>query len=438
MTDTKSRIAPVPQRRLARLLQLGGMAADVAGGMVAEGLRQLARGNVPELNDMLLTPGNAARAAERLSRMRGAAMKVGQMLSMEAGDILPGELTEVLSRLRDDAHIMPMSQLVPVLQAAWGRGWEENFRRFSFTPLASASIGQVHHAETRTGRELAVKIQYPGVRNSIDSDVDNVATLFRTFRLLPASLEIRPLLAEAKRQLHEEADYLEEAAHLSDYHALVADDSDFVVPEVDTTLSTPEILAMTYLPGEPIESLAQEASAVRDRIGARMLRLVFRELFEFGVVQTDPNFANYLYESASDRIILLDFGATRSYTSARVEQYRTLFRAASQSDHAGVETAMHAIGYLGAGDSVYQRDAMVNIFYTGFEPARHAGAYDFGSSDLPARLRDLGYQLSLEHGLWRTPPPDTIFLHRKLAGTFLLCARLGARVDVRALMEPYL
>jgi len=357
---------------------------------------------------------------------------------MEAGDILPRELTEVLSRLRDDAHIMPMSQLVPVLQAAWGGSWEENFRCFSFTPLACASIGQVHYAEARTGRKLAVKIQYPGVRNSIDSDVDNVVTLFRTFRLLPPSLEIRPLLAEAKRQLHEEADYLKEAAHLSDYHALMAEDSDFVVPRVDSTLSTPEILVMTYLQGEPIESLAQETCAIRDRIGAHMLRLVFRELFEFGVVQTDPNFANYLYEAASDRIILLDFGATRNYPRSRIEQYRALFRAASQSDRAGVETAMRTIGYLGSGDSAYQREAMVNMFYTGFEPIRHAGAYDFGSSDIPARLRDLGYQLSFEHGLWRTPPPDTIFLHRKFAGTFLLCARLRAHVDVRALMEPYL
>ncbi len=414
------------------------MVADVAGGMVAEGLRQLSRGNVPALNDVLLTPANAARAAERLSRLRGAAMKVGQMLSLEAGDILPRELTDVLSRLRDNAHIMPMSQLVPVLQAAWGEGWEQHFHRFSFTPLAAASIGQVHRAETRAGQQLAVKIQYPGVRNSIDSDVDNVVTLLRTFRLLPASLEIGQLLADAKHQLHEEADYLKEARHLTHYRQLVADAPEFVVPEVNPALSNREVLAMTYLPGDPIEALARSAPAVRDRIGARMLQLVFRELFNFGVVQTDPNFANYLYQAESDRIVLLDFGATLRFTDSRVAQYRTLFRAAVQSDRAGVEGAMHAIGYLGAGDTAHQRDALINMFYIGFEPARYEGAYDFGHTDLPARLRDLGYQLCFEHGLWRAPPADTVFLHRKLAGTFLLCARLGARVDVRTLIAPYL
>ena len=438
MTDGKSRTAPVPQRRLSRLLHIGGMAADVAGGMVAEGLRQLSRGNMPEINDVLLTPANAARAAERLSRLRGAAMKVGQMLSMEAGDILPRELTDVLSRLRDNAHIMPMSQLVPVLKAAWGEGWEQQFRRFSFTPLASASIGQVHLAETRAGQQLAVKIQYPGIRNSINSDVDNVATLLRTLRLLPASLEIGQLLADAKHQLHEEADYLKEAQHLTDYRQLVADAPAFVVPEVDPALSNHEVLAMTYLPGKPIEAIAQAAPEVRDRVGARMLQLVFRELFDFGVVQTDPNFANYLYQAESDRIVLLDFGATRRFTDSRISQYRTLFRAAVTSDRAGIEGAMRAIGYLGAGNTVHQRDALIDMFYMGFEPVRHEGSYDFGHSDLPARLRNLGYQLSFDHGSWQAPPSDTVFLHRKLAGTFLLCARLSARVDVRTLMAPYL
>ncbi|MCP3867593.1 MAG: AarF/ABC1/UbiB kinase family protein [Gammaproteobacteria bacterium] len=414
------------------------MAADIAGGMAAEGFRQLSRGNVPVPGDLLLTPANAARTAERLSRMRGAAMKVGQMLSMEAGDILPRELTDVLSQLRDNAHVMPMSQLVPVLKTAWGEGWERHFRRFSFTPLASASIGQVHLAETHAGRKLAIKIQYPGIRHSIDSDVDNVATLLRTFRLLPPSLEIGQLLADAKRQLHEEADYQKEATHLTQYRQLVADTPEFTVPEVDLSLSNSEVLAMTYLSGKPIETLAQAPPEVRDSIGRTMLQLLFREMFEFGVVQTDPNFANYLYQEESNRIVLLDFGATRSFPDSRIDQYRTLFRAAAQSDRSGIEGAMREIGYLNAGNTDAQRDALIDMFHLGFEPVRFEGAYDFGDSDLSARLRDLGYQLSIEQGQWQVPPSDTVFLHRKLAGTFLLCARLAARVDIRYLMTRYL
>ncbi|MGB7503246.1 MAG: AarF/UbiB family protein, partial [Azonexus sp.] len=187
----------VPGNRWSRLARLGGLASCVAGGMLAEGVRQFAKGKRPSVGGLLLTPGNARRVADQLARLRGAAMKVGQLISMDAGDLLPAELGEILARLRSDAHPMPMSQLVAVLNTHWGEGWDRHFERFSFTPMAAASIGQVHAALTRDGRHLAIKVQYPSVRQSIDSDVDNVATLLRISGLLPKSLNIDPLLEEA-------------------------------------------------------------------------------------------------------------------------------------------------------------------------------------------------------------------------------------------------
>jgi len=142
---------------------------------------------------MLLTPANARRVTHQLAQLRGAAMKVGQLLSMDAGDLLPPELGDILSRLRADARPMPMSQLVTVLNANWGEGWDRHFRQFSFSPVAAASIGQVHLAQTIDGRHLAIKVQYPGVRQSIDSDIDNVASLLRISGLLPRGLDIEAL-----------------------------------------------------------------------------------------------------------------------------------------------------------------------------------------------------------------------------------------------------
>jgi hypothetical protein len=136
--------------------------------------------------------------------------------------------------------------------------------------------------------------------------------------------------------------------------------------------------------------------------------------------------------------VLLDFGATRAYPPARTEAYRRLFAAALRPDRRRVAEAAQDIGYLGEGDTPAQREALFRLFLTGFEPARHAGAYDFGQSDLAVRLRDQGLALSFDHGFWRAPPPDTAFLHRKLGGLFLLCARLRARVDVGALLAPHL
>lgn len=126
--------APVPAHRASRLMHLGGLAAGLAGGMLAEGARRVVQGELPRGRDLLLTPANAARLANKLSRLRGAAMKVGQLLSMEAGDLLPPEFTAILARLRENAHYMPLGQVAGVLEASWGEGWETRFERFAFTP----------------------------------------------------------------------------------------------------------------------------------------------------------------------------------------------------------------------------------------------------------------------------------------------------------------
>jgi predicted unusual protein kinase regulating ubiquinone biosynthesis (AarF/ABC1/UbiB family) len=125
------------------------------------------------MSDLLLTPTNATRVADQLSHLHGAAMKLGQMISMDAGDVLPPELTSILARLRDNAHHMPPQQLDEVLIGEWGRGWRRRFQSFQAHPIAAASIGQVHRAEIPDGRVLAIKVQYPGVASSIDADAHN-------------------------------------------------------------------------------------------------------------------------------------------------------------------------------------------------------------------------------------------------------------------------
>jgi len=423
----------VPGSRLARLARLGGLASGVAGSMLAEGVRQFAQGKRPAVADLLLTPANARRVAEQLAQLRGAAMKVGQLLSMDAGDLLPPELSEILARLRSDARPMPMSQLVSVLNANWGKDWDRQFQRFSFTPLAAASIGQVHAAQTTEGRQLAIKVQYPGVRQSIASDVDNVATLLRLSGLLPKSLNIAPLLEEAKQQLHDEADYRKEAAHLMHFRGLLEKQGEFVVPEVDAGLTTPNILAMSFVDGAAIESLQAAPQGERDRVLGLLFALLFREIFEFRRVQTDPNFANYRYDPATGRLVLLDFGATREFAADRVEAYRRLLGAGMRDDLPALNDAAAEIGYFQADIEDRHRRLVLGIFRQACEPLRHVGPYDFGRSDLALRMRDAGFQLGADRDFWHTPPVDALFLHRKIGGLYLLAAKLKARVDIRAL-----
>jgi predicted unusual protein kinase regulating ubiquinone biosynthesis (AarF/ABC1/UbiB family) len=426
--------APVPSGRWSRLGRLGTLATGVAGGMLAEGARQLASGKRPAISDLLLTPANARRVADQLAQLRGAAMKVGQLLSMDAGDLLPPEVADILARLRADAVAMPMSQVVSVLDTNWGAGWNRQFEQFSFTPVAAASIGQVHLGRTRDGRHVAVKIQYPGVRASIDSDVDNVATLLRLSGLLPKNMDIAPLLADAKRQLHAEADYLQEAASLSRYATLLAGADQYALPDMHADLTTENVLTMSCMDGVPIESLVTAPQPERDRVTALLMQLLFREIFEFRLVQTDPNFANYRYDTGSRQLILLDFGATRDYSAAMADSYQKIMFAGAASDVVAIEEAACEIGYFRPDTSQRQRSAVIDIFMLACEPLRHIGAYDFGASNLALRIRDAGLAFQKEKDFRHVPPTDALFLHRKLGGLYLLAARLKARVDVRAML----
>ena len=429
--------ASIPAGRFVRMARLGSLATGVAGGMIAEGARQLAQGNRPKVSDLLLTPANAKRVADELARLRGAAMKVGQLLSMDAGDMLPAELTDILSRLRSDAKPMPLSQLAKVLDENWGKGWNTRFQQFSFQPLAAASIGQVHSAHTKDGRHLALKIQYPGVRESISSDVDNVAALLRISGLIPKGIDYQPLLEEAKQQLHQEADYLQEAAYIRRYQGLLADSPEFALTAVHDDFTTVNILAMTHIGGVPIESLAHAPQEERDRVMHLLLGLLFREIFSFRLVQTDPNFANYRYDREAQQLILLDFGATRAYPEFIAEGYRQVMQGAVQRDRAMMDAGAAQIGFFQAFIKPEQRAVVLDLFEQACEPLRWNGVYDFGTSSLASRIRDAGMALSMEQDYWHTPPADALFLHRKLGGLYLLAAKLRARVDVGGLFAQY-
>jgi predicted unusual protein kinase regulating ubiquinone biosynthesis (AarF/ABC1/UbiB family) len=428
----------VPSGRLSRFGHFGRLAGGVAGGMLAEGARRLAEGERPRLRDMMLTPGNVGRIADRLSHLRGAAMKLGQMISMDAGDMLPPELAEIMARLRQNAHRMPPQQLQQVLAGQWGKDWRTRFARFDVTPIAAASIGQVHRARTRDGRDLAIKVQYPGVRESIDADVDNVATLLRVSGLLPRELDIAPLLAAAKQQLREEADYVREGEQMTLFGTLLAEDPQYVVPALDTEFTTDRVLAMSFVEGRPIESLVDAPQAERDTAMCALIALVLRELFAFGVMQTDPNFANYRYQSDTGRLVLLDFGASRPVASAISAGYLALLGATFDGDRDRARNAAVAAGFIGAGAIAHHRvqiDRMIDIVIG--EMGRR-GDFDFGDRSFMGILRNEGMDVAADQAAWHIPPADILFVQRKISGTALLAAKLKARVDVRSMLEPYL
>lgn len=435
--DDDSNAYPVPTGRFGRMMRLGGMGSGILGDMLASGARQMAQGTRPRLPDMLLTPATAQRITRDLGRMRGAAMKLGQMMSMDAGDMLPPEMTAILATLRAEARPMPPAQLKAVLAAEWGDGWLARFARFDPRPFAAASIGQVHRAQTRDGRDLAIKVQYPGVRASIDSDLDNVAAMLRLPGLLPRGMDLAPLLSEARRQLHQEADYAAEARNLTGFRTLLQGDDRFCLPEVHPDLSTPQVLAMTFIESQPIEALEQAPQALRDRVAGDLIALVLAELFTFHQMQTDPNLGNYRFDPASGRVVLLDFGAVLPVAPGLAADFAALLDAALSEDPARIRAAMLRIGYFSADTRADHQALILRIFDMAMAPLRQSAPYDFGASDLVARLRDIGMSIGTERELTHIPPAETLFLHRKIGGIYLLAARLRARVALRPILDPF-
>jgi predicted unusual protein kinase regulating ubiquinone biosynthesis (AarF/ABC1/UbiB family) len=434
--DDESRA--IPTSRVGRFARMARLASGVAGGMLSEGARQLRAGKRPKARDMLLTPGNARRVAEQLATMRGAAMKLGQILSMDTGEFLPRELADILARLRDDARYMPSAQLHGVMREAYGPQWQTLFYNFSDKPLAAASIGQVHKTISPDGREIVLKVQYPGVAESIDSDVDNIASLLRLSGLLPAGFELEPLLEDAKEQLRGEADYLKEAEFLQAFRDLLCDDKRFLLPDVLPELTHHNVLAMTYVSGDPIDAIIDLPQAERDRVMTALVELMLLELFELRMVQTDPNFANYQYRRKTGEIVLLDFGATRHFKAGFANNYKKLARAAIKGDKQKMAAAAEKLGFAVGDTGSEYHEVVMQVLMIAMEPLRTDAPYDFARSSMARDLSILAESVQGYRDFWRAPPTDAVYFHRKVAGMYLLATRLKARVNVHQLVQRWL
>ena len=428
----------VPARRIERLGKLGSLTAGVAGSVAINGVKKLGQGKRPSFRNLLLTPSNTKRVSDQLAQMRGAVMKIGQLMSLDAGEVLPPELSQILVRLRDNAHPMPPAQLKKILNAEWPAQWLRSFDKFDVRPIAAASIGQVHRGQLKDGRDLAIKVQYPGIAKSIDSDVANVGVLMRMSGLLPKGFELDPYLEEGRKQLHDETNYSREANQLMRFGDLLADMTQFVVPKTHSDWSTPNILAMTYVAGVPIESVAEETQEIRDQIAKDLIDLTIHELFSFGVMQTDPNFANYLYQPDNQRIALLDFGATHKISPPIVQFYHQLMLAGFSGDDLVLEETIKGIGFVDENTKDSQRKQIVHMVKLVFATLQKNRYLDFADTKLATHLQDSALALAKDGFLPPLLPIDVLLLQRKFAGMFLLAVKLGARVDVVSLLADHL
>lgn len=425
----------VPSSRLGRIWNYSGLAAGMFAGTISESFSR-AMGGGGE-GSLMLSPANMERLVAKLSKMRGAALKLGQMMSFQDSKMLPAPIQEVLQRVQDRADYMPAWQRDRVLATNLGADWRDLFEDFEELPIAAASIGQVHRATLKSnGARVAVKIQFPGVAESINSDLDNLGILLTATKLLPKGLYLNKTIDNARTELGWECDYDRELKCAQRYRELLATEDDvFLVPQTYPEASGKQVLTMEFMEGVGVTRIQSFTQAQRDWIGTQILRLCLREITEFHFMQTDPNWTNFLYDAARDRLVLLDFGASREYPPRFIALYVRLLAAASRSDRAEVKTLSEELGYLTGHESKAMLDAHVASVLTLAEPFLESApeVYDFRDQTITERVKEQIPVMIRER--LAPPPEETYSLHRKLSGAFLLCARLGSRVRCREMFE---
>ena len=419
------------------MARYGALGAGLIGDTLKARADALAEGRSSDWSDLVFTPGSVGRFTDELARLRGAALKAGQLISMDAGAMLPPEFAEAAARLRAAAEPMPPRQLRQVLDARWGAGWLRRFKRFEVRPVAAASIGQVHKAETKDGRTLAIKVLYPGVRRSIDSDIEALGALIAVSGLIPRGMDLKPLLAEAKAQLHRETDYEQEAGNLTAYAQAVSGDGRFVLPQLAEEWCADGILAMDWLDGRAVETAADQSGPERERVFDALLDLTLDELFDLGLMQTDPNFANFLYAGPDRPIGLIDFGAVQTIPQDMSQRYKAVLRAALHGERGDLTKALETLGVVGAQTPADHADTVTDMAERSMAAIRAGEPFDFTDTRLIHETREQGEALR-KAGFNHAPPPELIFIQRKLGGLYLLGARLGIARDVRPVLEARL
>lgn len=433
-------VARHPRSKGRRLWDLASLTAKVATRNAVTKVATLFADEEAARKRIAEGQAAAGRAmAETLGRLKGAAMKVGQMAST-AMDFLPGPVTEALATLQRGAPPLAWDEMRPWLESQLGVPIAETFASIEEAPFAAASIGQVHRARLADGRAVVLKIQYPGMDESMESDLAMLRISLRAggfVRIDPADLD--RVFEEIRDRLLEEMDYLREAENLATFRTFHAGDPEVVVPEPIRELCRRRVLVMSDEPAMPLKDFADAdpPPELRDRVGTTLARVLGDQLFRLQRIQTDPNPANYGVRD-DGRVVLYDFGSVKEIPDDFLSAYRDAIAAGLRRDFEALEQALVALGARRTDRPAPRPDLYPTWTDILAEPFESQGPYDFGATRLHERVAaELPRFLSEDVGAFR-PPPDLVFVDRAVVGLFANLRMLRAKVDVGALLRERL
>ncbi len=424
-----------------RFMKLAGMSAAVAGRYAGSRVKQAfqnAEQRAESASQLYSRMGNDI--TETLGELKGAVMKVGQIAS-QAKDLFPAEVAEALTRLQKEAPPVPYAVIVEQIEKNLGKPPEQLFAHFDPEPYAAASIGQVHRARTADGQEVVVKVQYPGVRESVDSDMAQLKFALRASRLLKVKKAVADAyFAEIRTRILEELDYVNEAANLNlfrEFHS--GHDAKLVIPEVIDAFSTHEILTLSFEAGDHLNEIQDKdySEQVINAIGLRLFDIMGREIFELKAVHGDPHPGNFAFRPDGS-VVMYDFGCIKKLDPHIVKHYRDIVEAGLNGNLQQLEDSLIAIGgRIASGPQIEEEyyEMWREIF---LRPFLSDEPFDFGTStlhedvikNLPSAMKRLdSFQ----------PVVETAFIDRAVGGHYNTMVALGVKTafarPLRALLD---
>ena len=389
----------------------------------------------PNLKSALISKKNVTATVDTLKNLRGAAMKFGQLLSLDETVILSPDLAAIFAQLQSSGYSMTPSQLKKVLNHNWGDDWLKHFKYFDVRPFAAASIGQVHKATLKSGEVVAIKVQFPGVKQSIDSDLATLKFIMKTSGMLPENFPLEHYLSQCGDLLKRETNYELEAENINLFSAFLNGSKVIHVPKVYNKLSTDQTLTMSFLEGRELSNIMEFDQSARDEISLNLIELLFNEIFNFKMVQTDPNLANFLLTRGGKSICILDFGACCRVSEDTHRLYKELLSVALSLDLNCIKSFLQEKNFIPQETSMAGTKFLENIISVTINELSKDETFDFQKSKVFQLIVQENLNLYFDLIPSSVFGSDFIFIQRKIFGLILFFRSIGTKLPLLKILK---
>ena len=389
----------------------------------------------PNLKSALISKKNVTATVDTLKNLRGAAMKFGQLLSLDETVILSPDLAAIFAQLQSSGYSMTPSQLKKVLNHNWGDDWLKHFKYFDVRPFAAASIGQVHKATLKSGEVVAIKVQFPGVKQSIDSDLATLKFIMKTSGMLPENFPLEHYLSQCGDLLKRETNYELEAENINLFSGFLNGSKVIHVPKVYNKLSTDQTLTMSFLEGRELSNIMEFDQSARDEISLNLIELLFNEIFNFKMVQTDPNLANFLLTRGGKSICILDFGACCRVSEDTHRLYKELLSVALSLDLNSIKSFLQEKNFIPQETSMAGTKFLENIISVTINELSKDETFDFQKSKVFQLIVQENLNLYFDLIPSSVLVSDFIFIQRKIFGLILFFRSIGTKLPLLKILK---